>query len=182
MYPLGEASGGQEQYYARSAWHSEEWNWECSGQSVLTPHRGIWWPRTVICKIILTFWRMQLRMQWTVSVDPPGRGIWWSWAVLNKVSLTFLFLECNWEGILQSDVPPHYRHLVVKISNMSTWHSAQCNWEGTAHEIWALEHSGIYVDWSVVVVVVTAECCCSCCSSVIVEHQLQLNKNNNNIT
>ena len=73
--PPVEASGGQEQYYARSSWHSEECNWECSGQSVSTPHRGIWWPRAVLCKVILTFWRMQLRMQWTVSVNPPQRHL-----------------------------------------------------------------------------------------------------------
>ena len=33
MYPQVEASGVQEQYYIRSPWHSEECNWEGSGQS-----------------------------------------------------------------------------------------------------------------------------------------------------
>ena len=53
-----------------------------------TPHRGIWWPRGVLHKVILTFWRMQLRMHWIHSLFkisdemyPPSRGIWWQRAV-----------------------------------------------------------------------------------------------------
>ena len=55
MYPLVEASGGHEQYYVRSLWHSETCNWECSGQSDVPPSRGIWWSRAVLCKVSLTF-------------------------------------------------------------------------------------------------------------------------------
>ena len=82
--PPVEASGGQDQHYVRSTWHSAECNWEGRWQSDVPPSRGIWWSRAVLHQINLTFWRMQLRRQWTVT-----------------------------------------------------------------HEIWALEHSGIYVDWSV---------------------------------
>ena len=39
-----------------------------SHQTSWPPSRGIWWPREVLHKVILTFWRMQLRMYWyTVS-------------------------------------------------------------------------------------------------------------------
>ena len=35
MYPPQvEASGGQEEYYIRSSWHSGECNWECIGYIV----------------------------------------------------------------------------------------------------------------------------------------------------
>ena len=55
-------SGGQEQYYVRSSWHSEECNWESIRQADVPSSRGIWWPRAVLCSIILTHSRMQLRM------------------------------------------------------------------------------------------------------------------------
>ena len=28
------------------------------------PSRGIWWPRGLQCKVILTFWGMKVRMHW----------------------------------------------------------------------------------------------------------------------
>ena len=31
------------------------------------PSTGIWWSKGVLCKVILTFWRMQLRMHWIHS-------------------------------------------------------------------------------------------------------------------
>ena len=52
------------------------------------PSRGIWWPRAVLCYIIFTFSRMQLRMQWTGRCTPPGTCIWWPRAVLHKVTFT----------------------------------------------------------------------------------------------
>ena len=35
-----------------------------------TPSTGIWWPRAVLCNIILTCLRMQFRMQWTGRCIP----------------------------------------------------------------------------------------------------------------
>ena len=55
IYPPVEASGGQEQYYVRSSWHSEACNWESSGQSDIPSSRGIWWPRALLHKVSLTF-------------------------------------------------------------------------------------------------------------------------------
>ena len=43
MYPLVEASGGQEQYYVRLSWHS--------GQSDVPHSAGIWWPRAVLHQV-----------------------------------------------------------------------------------------------------------------------------------
>ena len=93
MYPPVEASAGQEQYYVRSVWHL------VMHQVNLTflacrhmPSTGIWWPRAVLPKVILTFCRMQLRMQWTVR-HIPITCIWWSRAVLHKVSLTFTVMH-----------------------------------------------------------------------------------------
>ena len=53
-------------------------------------------------------------------------------AVLHKVTLTFTFM-----------------HQVSLTFEDTDTHSAECNWEGSGHEIWPLEHWGIYVDWCV---------------------------------
>ena len=59
--PLVEASSGQEQYYIRSAWHLQSYirlAWHFEEMQLrrcrYTPSRGIWWPRAVLCKVILT--------------------------------------------------------------------------------------------------------------------------------
>ena len=80
MYPPLEGSGSQDQYYIRSSWHVEECNWECSGQSDVPLHTGIWWWRSVLHKVIMTCWAMQLNMQWNVICTP--WSIWWSRPVL----------------------------------------------------------------------------------------------------
>ena len=54
------------------------------------------------------------------------------WAELHKVTLTFTFM--HQVGLTFEDVDIH---------------SAECNWEDSGHEIWPLEHWGIYVDWCV---------------------------------
>ena len=95
MYPPVEASGGPEQFYIRSAWYLHfciRLPWHLQIQTY-PPSRGIWWSRAVLVKVILTFWRMQLRMQWTVRCSPLRRGIWWSRAVLHKVSLTYTVMH-----------------------------------------------------------------------------------------
>ena len=105
-----EASDSQEEYYVRSSWHSQIFKMTCthqtswSGYTVSStfqircnpPGRGIWWPRGVQCKVILTFWRMQVSMYWNTQIVkkfrwdvPPIRGIWWPRGVLHKVILTF---------------------------------------------------------------------------------------------
>ena len=63
-----------------------------------TPSRGIWWPRVVLHKVNFTFWRMQLREQWT-DVTPHYRHLVakeqyyirssWLWVIL-QVRLTFI--------------------------------------------------------------------------------------------
>ena len=35
--PLGQTSGGPEEYYIRSSWHSEEYHWQCIGQVGIPP-------------------------------------------------------------------------------------------------------------------------------------------------
>ena len=67
---LVETYGSHELYYIRSSWHSEACNWEFSGQLDVLPSRGIWWPWAVLCKVIVTLWIMQLRIQWTVRGTP----------------------------------------------------------------------------------------------------------------
>ena len=112
-----EASGGQEQHYVRSAWHLQScirlaWHFE---HADVPPGRAIWWPRVVLPKVILTLWRMQLRMQWTVRCTP-SRGIWWSRAVLHKVSLTFTVMHQVSLTFWACRHTPWYSHLVVKSS------------------------------------------------------------------
>ena len=46
--PLVEASGGQEWYYIRSAWHLQS----DIPRSDVPPSRGIWWPRVVLHHVI----------------------------------------------------------------------------------------------------------------------------------
>ena len=53
-------------------------------------------------------------------------------AELHKATLSFTFM-----------------HQVGLIFEDADTHSAECNWEGSGHEIWPLEHWGIYVDWCV---------------------------------
>ena len=53
-------------------------------------------------------------------------------AELHKVTLTFTCM--------------HQISLTFEDADI---HSAQCNWEGSGHEIWPLKHWGIYIDWCV---------------------------------
>ena len=53
-------------------------------------------------------------------------------AELHMVTLTFTFM-----------------HQVILTFEDADIHSAECNWEGSRHEIWPLEHWWIYVDWCV---------------------------------
>ena len=51
-------------------------------QSDVPPSGGIWWPRAILCKVIMTLdysWG-QAALQ---SDVPPSRGIWWPRAVLS---------------------------------------------------------------------------------------------------
>ena len=100
-----------------------------SGQSDVPPSRGLWWPRAVLCKVNLTFCRMQLRRQKTVRHTPPVEAV--GGQDQYYVRSTWHSAECNWEGRRQSDIPP------VEAAGgqdqyyvRSTWHCAECNWEG----------------------------------------------------
>ena len=53
-------------------------------------------------------------------------------AELHRVTLTFTFM-----------------HQVGLTFDDADIHSAECNWEGSGHEMWPLEHWEIYVDWCV---------------------------------
>ena len=90
--PPVEASGGQEQYDTRSAWHVVSVWVRLTFSQTYHPGSDIWWPWAVLCKVIVTFWSMQLRMQWTVR-HTPSRGTWWPRAVLPKVILTFTVMH-----------------------------------------------------------------------------------------
>ena len=68
-----------------------------------TPSRGIWWSRSVLCKVNLTFCRMQLRRQMTVRCTP----------------LVHASGGQEQYSSGQSDIPPWYRHLAVKSSTTS---------------------------------------------------------------
>ena len=97
---LVEASGGQQKYYVRSSWHSEECNWEFSAQSDIPSGRGIWWPRTILCKVSLTFTVMhKVSLTFWGCRHTPSRYIWWPRAVLLKIILTFwrmqLRIQCT---------------------------------------------------------------------------------------
>ena len=131
----------KEQYYIRSVWH-----------------------------VSLTFTVRHTQIRCTPLVEASGGQEQY------YIRSTWHSEECNWEGIAQSDVPPSRSILVVK----STTTSGQiyislliscsalvevCHTLEYSYEKWALQHSGIYVNWSVVVVVVifvvvTVECCC----------------------
>ena len=160
MYPLVEASGSQDQYYIRSTWHSAECNWEGSRQSDVPPSRGIWWSRAVLHKVNLTFWRMQLRRQWTVRCIPmeasSGQEQYYIRSDLHFFA-HLMFSSCRGKS-----------YIGIFIGDKSSW---------------TFRNLCILICFVVVFVFVfvTVECCC-CCSSVIVDPQLQLNKNNNKST
>ena len=74
-----------------------------------TPSGDIWWQIVVLHKVNLTFWRMQLRRQWTVGsgqsdVPPCEEGS--SGQEQYYIRSMWHSEKCNWEGSLQSDVPP----------------------------------------------------------------------------
>ena len=102
MYSPVEASGGQEQHHIRSTWHSEECNWEGSGQSDVPPSTGIWWPRGVLHKVIITLGYSS--GQADIQSDLPSRDIWWPRAVLHKVIMTLHY--SSGQADIQSDLPP----------------------------------------------------------------------------
>ena len=112
-----EASGVHKQYYLRSSWHSEAFNWECSGQSDIPPSRGIWWLRVVLHKVSLTFTVMhQVSLTFSAYRHTPieASGVHKQYYLRSSWHSE----ACNWECSWQSDVPPG-RHLVVKSS--TTW-------------------------------------------------------------
>ena len=129
----------------------------------VTPGRDIWWSRALLHmhSCIRSAWQFAdkdvppvqasggqeqnyIRSAWHLHscsrsawhfayVDvPPGRAICWSKALLCQVILTFTFM--------------HQVDLTFEDADV---HSAECNWEGSGHEIRGLEHWGIHVDWCV---------------------------------
>ena len=110
------------------------------------PGTGIWWPRAVLHKVILTCWGMQLRMQYI----PPSIDIWWSRSVLHKS--TWHSAECKWEGQWQSDPKPKMSsklqmqmyHSVQASGGQeqyyiwSSWHVEECNWECSTYPPWQM--------------------------------------------
>ena len=122
----------------------QKMNWHTFAQ--MYPHlpsRGIWWPRGILHKVILTFWRMQLRMHWIHSLFkisdemyPPSRDIWWLRAVLHKDSFTCnLLIFCSALGEVS--------HTFKYRRYMSSW---------TLSNLCIL----------LCIVVVTFSCCCYC--------------------
>ena len=67
------------------------------------PHRGIWWPRAVLGKVIMTL-GYSLGQGDIQSDIRPSRGIWWPRAVLGKVIMTLGY--SLGQGDIQSDIPP----------------------------------------------------------------------------
>ena len=55
------------------------------------PSRGVWWPRAVLCKVIMTL-GYALGQADIQSDIPPSKGIWWPRAVLHKVIMIWAIL------------------------------------------------------------------------------------------
>ena len=160
MYPLVEASGGQEQYYIRSPWH---WvilwvrlTFHQTYPPVVASSGQGWYDNIGIeeCNWAGVFWRMQLRRQ--------------------------LIVRCTTLLQASGGQEQYYirlaLHLLICCSpRTEVSHTLQCR----RYEFLKIEQF-MYIDLFVFVVVfVTVEFCC-CWSSVIVDAQLQI-KNNNKI-
>ena len=114
----------KEQYYIRSAWHFADADVPPVQASGGQEQNYIRSPSHLhLCIRLSTFEDADIT---------PSRAICWSRALLHQVSLTFTFM-----------------HQVSLTFENADVHSAECNWEGSRHEIWSLEHWGIYVDWCV---------------------------------
>ena len=92
MYPPLIEPSGTEHYYTRWVWCGRIQTYQ--GQMYPSPSTDIWWPRAVLCNI-LTFSRMQLRMQWTGRCTPllvasGGQEQYYVRSSLHSE-------ECNWE-------------------------------------------------------------------------------------
>ena len=131
MYPLVEASGGQDQYYLRSSWHSEECNWKCSGQSDVPTSRDIWSSRAVLHKFSLTFTAIhQVSLTFWGCRHTPletsgGQKQYYVrsvWHLQTCIRLAWHFADADIPPIQASgDQDQYYLR--------SSWHSEEANWK-----------------------------------------------------
>ena len=143
--PLLQASGGQEQYYIRSAWHLQS----DILRSDVPPTRGIWWPRAVLHQVSLTF---------TVGCN---------------VSLTFAVrhtqVRCNPPVQASSGQEQYYVrsawHLVILWVTLSL--SQMCY----SVYISSWIDQDIYVEWSFCCVCCCSCCCCCYCIILFLQQQ-----------
>ena len=168
--PLVDASGGQEQYYVKSAWHSQShvrsaWHFQEIAIQLrrhltvrCTPSRGIWWPRAVLHQV-RSAWYLQshVRSAWHLQSDicrsdvPPSRGIWWPRAVLHQArSAWYLQSHVRSAWHLQSDIPKS--HVLYAMQENEYCYSIY---------ICIFIDQDMYVKWSFC-------CCCSCCCYCVI--------------
>ena len=101
MYPLGEASGGQEQYYVRSAWYLQldvrlAWHVQTyPGQMYPLCYRHLVAKSGITSgQLNMSAWHLQSDIPMS-KVTPHATGIWWPRAILCQVSLTWHFDICS---------------------------------------------------------------------------------------
>ena len=155
--------------------------------------RGISWPRAVLHKVNLTFWRMQLRMQWTVRHTPVEASggqeqynIRSAWHLQSCIRSAWHFEEmqlrrCRCTPLEASSGQEQYYirsalHLFAHFMFSCCRYKSYIGiWKGDMSS-WTLSNLCRLLCF---VVVVTVSYCCSS-SFVTVDPQLQMNKNKNN--
>ena len=148
MYPPLQASGGQEWYYVRSAWHLQS---DIPRSDVTSPGRGIWWPRAVLHQVSLTFTvRCQVRLTLPVRhiqvrckppVEASGGQEWYYVRSAWHVVILWVMLSL---------------HQMCYSVYISSWIDQD-----------------IYVDWSFCCVCCSCCCCCYCIMLLLQQQEIQ---------
>ena len=137
-----EVSGGQDQYYLRSSWHSEECNCECSGQSDVPPEEASGGQEQYY---IRSNWHVQscIRLAWhfeDADVPPVAASggqeqyyIRSAWYLQSCIRSVWHFVDYTWSS---SQVHAVYNipSQVVKSTSTVLWSSANfCNISQNIH-------------------------------------------------